>query len=429
MRLPLDELRQLPTLPLRLPRPTHPRLQAVCDAIVAAPDDKTTAQGWADRLGVDVKTLHRLFLRETGMTFGQWRQQARLMEALERLATGAKVLDVALELGYASPSAFSTMFKRQFGIPPAHSSTRPDRLISTPRKPSFSSLRLIALRLRPYSACRNEEFPMPSAPGANRLPTFFIPHGGGPCFFMEWPGNPHMWDRMAAFLKGLAASIPTRPKAVLVVSGHWEEPVFTVNAGPHPPLLFDYYGFPEHTYRLEYPAPGSPELAARVQALLGAAGIESAADTLRGLDHGVFVPFKLIFPAADVPVVQLSMKTGLDPREHLAAGRALSPLREEGVLIVGSGMSFHNMRGFSPAFRPASERFDDWLADAVALPRAERERALESWDRAPDARLAQPRPDHLLPLMVAAGAAGDDPGRRIFRDEVMNVVVSASRFG
>lgn len=119
MRLLLDELRQLPTLPLRLPRPAHPRLQAVCDAIVAAPDDKTTAQGWADRLGVDVKTLHRLFLRETGMTFGQWRQQARLMEALERLATGAKVLDVALELGYASPSAFSTMFKRQFGVPPS----------------------------------------------------------------------------------------------------------------------------------------------------------------------------------------------------------------------------------------------------------------------------------------------------------------------
>jgi AraC-like DNA-binding protein len=119
MRLLLDELRQLPTLPLRLPRPADPRLQAVCEAIVAAPDDKTTAQGWAARLGVDAKTVHRLFVRETGMTFGQWRQQARLLEALERLAEGAKILDVSLELGYASPSAFSTMFKRQFGVAPS----------------------------------------------------------------------------------------------------------------------------------------------------------------------------------------------------------------------------------------------------------------------------------------------------------------------
>lgn len=268
---------------------------------------------------------------------------------------------------------------------------------------------------------------MPSS--TDRLPTYFIPHGGGPCFFMDWPGDPHMWDRMAAFLKGLAASVGTRPKAVLVVSGHWEEPVFTVNAGAHPPLLFDYYGFPPHTYELKYPAPGSPALAARIQALLGQAGITSGADATRGLDHGVFVPFKLIFPDADVPIVQLSMKTGLDPREHLAAGQALAPLRDEGVLIVGSGMSFHNMRGFSPDFRPASERFDEWLAHTVALPRAAREQALENWQEAPDARLVQPRPDHLLPLMVAAGAAGDDAGRRVFQDAVMNVVVSASRFG
>ncbi|MDX3906100.1 MAG: class III extradiol ring-cleavage dioxygenase [Pigmentiphaga sp.] len=262
-----------------------------------------------------------------------------------------------------------------------------------------------------------------------RLPTFFIPHGGGPCFFMDWPGNPHMWDRMAGFLKGLSASLETRPQAVLVISGHWEEEVFTVNASPRPPLLFDYYGFPEHTYRLQYPAPGSPALAARVQALLGEAGIASGSDPSRGLDHGVFVPFKLIYPDADVPIVQLSMKTGLDPREHLAAGQALSRLRDEGVLVVGSGMSFHNMRGFTPAFRAASLRFDEWLAHAVALPPADRDRALENWQDAPDARLVQPRPDHLLPLMVAAGAAGNDAGRRIFQDEVMNVVVSASRFG
>lgn len=268
-----------------------------------------------------------------------------------------------------------------------------------------------------------------SAQSTNRLPTFFIPHGGGPCFFMEWPGDPHMWDHMAGFLKGLAASAGSRPEAVLVISGHWEEDDFTVNASPNPPLLFDYYGFPEHTYRLQYPAPGSPALAGRVRSLLGEAGIASGSNAERGLDHGVFVPFKLILPDADIPVVQLSMKTGLDPEEHLAAGRALAPLRDEGVLIIGSGMSFHNMRGFAPAFQPASRRFDDWLAETVALPREAREHALANWTAAPDARVAQPRPDHLLPLMVAAGAAGDDPGRRIFQDEVMNVIVSASRFG
>jgi len=246
---------------------------------------------------------------------------------------------------------------------------------------------------------------------------------------MDWPGNPHMWDDMAAFLKGLAATAGGKPKAVLVISGHWAEPVFTVNAGAHPPLLYDYYGFPESTYRLQYPAPGAPELAARVQDLLKQAGIASAQDTTRGYDHGVFIPFKLIFPEADVPILQLSMKTGLDPREHLAAGHALAALREEGVLIVGSGMSFHNMRGFAPAFKDASLRFDDWLAQAVALPPAEREAALADWEHAPDARVSQPHPDHLLPLMVAAGAGADDAGRRIYQDEVMNVIVSASRFG
>ena len=264
---------------------------------------------------------------------------------------------------------------------------------------------------------------------STRLPTFFIPHGGGPCFFMDWPGNPHMWDRMADFLKGLADSVGTRPKAVLVISGHWQEDAFTVNAGEAPPLLFDYYGFPEHTYRLTYPAPGSPAVAQRVQELLSAAGLPTAADTQRGFDHGVFVPFKLIYPDADIPVVQLSMKNGLDPDDHLRAGEALQALRDEGVLIIGSGMSFHNMRGYTPAFHAASRRFDDWLATAVALPPAQRRDALVHWEAAPDARATQPHPDHLLPLMVAAGAAGNDPGQKVFEDEVMNVVVSASRFG
>lgn len=262
-----------------------------------------------------------------------------------------------------------------------------------------------------------------------RIPTLFIPHGGGPCFFMEWPGQPHMWDRMAAFLRDLRKFVGEIPKAIVVISGHWTEEQFTVTAGAHPPLIYDYYGFPPHTYELSYPAPGAPVLAQHVVSLLTAAGIAAQTDAHRGFDHGVFIPFKLIYPDADIPIVQLSMKAGLDPAEHLRAGAALQQLRDEGVLIVGSGMSFHNMRGFSPAFTEASRRFDNWLSDSIAAPEADRRNALlTQWENAPDARLAQPHPDHLLPLMVAAGAAGDNVGRKICEDKVMDVFVSAYVF-
>jgi aromatic ring-opening dioxygenase catalytic subunit (LigB family) len=247
---------------------------------------------------------------------------------------------------------------------------------------------------------------------------------------MDWPQQPHMWDRMADFLRHLNDFAGQRPKAVLVISGHWIEDEFSVTTNPAPPLIYDYYGFPSHTYELKYPAPGDPALAQRVRDLLGEAGMATRADAQRGFDHGVFIPFKLIYPDADIPVVQLSLKTGLDPAEHLRAGKALQVLREEGVLIVGSGMSFHNMRGFTPAFTEASKRFDDWLAETVAAPDPKvREQLLVEWDKAPDARQSQPHPDHLLPLMVAAGAGGEDHGRKIYEDQVMNVVVSAHAFG
>lgn len=261
------------------------------------------------------------------------------------------------------------------------------------------------------------------------LPTLFIPHGGGPCFFMDWPGDPHMWDRMADFLRELHTSIGTRPKAILIVSGHWEEEAFTVGTAAHPELIYDYYGFPAHTYQLDYAAPGAPELALRVQALLDEAGLPTRTDAQRGWDHGVFIPLKIMFPQADIPVLQLSMKKGLDPEEHLRAGAALQTLRDEGVLIIGSGMSFHNMRGFSPAFHEASAEFDDWLATMATQPQESRSAMLQDWQNAPHARQVQPHPDHLLPLMVAAGAAGADAGARVFQDTVMNVVVSALAFG
>ncbi len=261
------------------------------------------------------------------------------------------------------------------------------------------------------------------------LPTLFIPHGAGPCFFMDWTRGPaDTWDATAAWLKGVVADLPERPKAILVVSGHWEEAQFTVGSAPRPPMLFDYYGFPEETYRLRFDAPGSPALAARVRELLGAAGFPTAEDAERGYDHGVFVPLLLATPQADIPVVQLSLRGDLDPEAHLAAGRALAPLRDEGVLIVGSGMSWHNMRGFSPAFTGKSQAFDAWLTEAMVDP-AKRDAAIRHWDQGPYAREAHPREEHLAPLFVAAGAAQGEPGRQAFRDVAMDVALSAYAFG
>ncbi|HTK34496.1 MAG TPA: class III extradiol ring-cleavage dioxygenase [Caulobacteraceae bacterium] len=265
---------------------------------------------------------------------------------------------------------------------------------------------------------------------AERLPTLFIPHGGGLCFFMNPPPQfPHLWDGLAAHLRGIDASLGVRPKAVVVISGHWEAERPTVNVGERPPLLFDYYNFPEHTYRLTYPAPGAPELGARVRELLCGAGFETDADAERGFDHGVFVPFKLIYPDADVPVLQLSLREGLDPAEHLAMGRALAPLRDEGVLIVGSGMSYHNLRQmFSGQGNEAANAFDDWLGETVA-DAARRDAGLVRWREAPGGRESHPREEHLLPLMVAAGAAAGEPAVRDFNERLRGKGLSGFRFG
>ncbi len=271
----------------------------------------------------------------------------------------------------------------------------------------------------------------PSARQRTRMPTVFLPHGGGPCFFMDWTMGPRdTWKPLAAWLRALPASLPAKPKALLVVSAHWETATPTVLTSARPPLLFDYYGFPKHTYALTWPAPGAPRLAARVGQLLKAAGLQHAEDGARGFDHGVFVPLKVAWPKAEIPTVQLSLQRGLDPTAHLALGRALAPLRDEGVLIVGSGMSYHNMRGFmQPTSRAASARFDRWLAETCAAPAAHRDVRLAAWAKAPEARACHPREEHLLPLMVVAGAAGSDVGRVAFRGEAMGVQLSAHRFG
>lgn len=266
---------------------------------------------------------------------------------------------------------------------------------------------------------------------ATRMPTLYLPHGGGPCFFMDWTMGPaDTWQRMGQYLSGLGRGLGAVPQALLVISAHWEEAVPTVIDSERPPLLYDYYGFPAHTYELTWPAPGSPELAARVRELLGAAGLASARTAERGIDHGVFIPLKLAFPEAQLPTVQLSLVRGLDPETHLTIGRALSPLRDEGVFVVGSGMSFHNMGALMGRVRGIDgEAFDRFLVEAAAAPAPERALRLRGWERAQGARQSHPREEHLLPLMVVAGAAEDDRGAQVYSDRVMGAAISAFQFG
>jgi aromatic ring-opening dioxygenase catalytic subunit (LigB family) len=263
-----------------------------------------------------------------------------------------------------------------------------------------------------------------------RQPSIFLPHGGGPCFFMDWTWGPvDTWKATQRFLEGLAATLPAAPKALVVISGHWEEAAFTASAAAQPALIFDYSGFPEDTYKLTWPAPGDPVLAERVAGLLDKAGLPTGLSASRGFDHGVFVPLKVAFPDARIPVVSLSLAASLDPALHLAAGRALAPLREEGVLIVGSGMSFHNLRAYlRPETVERARAFDAWLTHAVESSAAERDALLTDWRKAPFAAYAHPREEHLIPLMVAAGAGGGAPGKRIFNDEPMGAAISAYRF-
>jgi len=263
-----------------------------------------------------------------------------------------------------------------------------------------------------------------------RMPALFVSHGGGP-----WPFIDEMraeFARTEAWLRALPGTLPRTPKAIVSISGHWEAERFTVSSAARPPMIYDYYGFPPHTYRIQYPAPGSPEVAGRVRELLTAAGIECHDDPERGFDHGTFVPLALVYPDADVSVVSLSLRTNLDASEHLRMGEALVPLRDEDVLIMGSGLSYHNLRAMrsTPSAGPVSERFEEWLTQAVQEPDAEaRARQLAQWQLAPGARLAHPREDHLIPLLAAAGAAGGEAGRRIFLDRVWGIAMSSYQFG
>lgn len=265
---------------------------------------------------------------------------------------------------------------------------------------------------------------------SHRLPTYFISHGGGP-----WPYIPDMRRMMApleASLHAITQELGGLPKAVLSVSGHWEAPQFLVTSHPEPPMVYDYYGFPEHTYRIRYAAPGAPALAARVRDLLAGAGLATGLDAQQGFDHGTFAPLAVMYPQAQVPVLQVALKKELDPAEHLAAGRALAPLRDEGVLILGSGLSFHNLRLRGPQAHEPSRTFDAWLHQTLEqVDPAERSARLQHWTQAPAARIAHPHEDHLLPLMVALGAAEAEAATTVYHEDpsFTGWTVSSWRFG
>ncbi|MCR6652710.1 MAG: dioxygenase [Cellvibrionaceae bacterium] len=248
----------------------------------------------------------------------------------------------------------------------------------------------------------------------------FLSHGGGP---MPLLGD-ESHQEMIACLQQIATLLP-KPDAMVIVSAHWEATVPTITAGANPPLIYDYYGFPPESYEIRYPCAGNPPLAQKIHQLLGAAGIDSVLDEERGFDHGVFVPMTILYPAADIPCVQLSLVKTLDPAQHIKIGRALQSLADENILLIGSGFSFHNMRAFfapeTAGTRALNHSFDEWLRTTCGAAGSEdaREQALIRWADAPGARFCHPREEHLVPLHVCYGFA-QAPSSRQFELQILN---------
>jgi len=254
----------------------------------------------------------------------------------------------------------------------------------------------------------------------------FIPHGGGPLPLLNEPGH----AAMNRFLRELPTTI-AKPEAIIVISAHWEEPVITITAATSPPLLFDYYGFPAETYQYQYPAPGNPELAEHFQGMLQQAGIGANLDLVRGFDHGMFVPLIMMYPEADIPCIQISLAVSLDAAEHIRIGQALGKLKNENLLILGSGFSFHNMQVMvskkDDSTDHGNQEFETWLAQTCSnqnLSEKERETRLVDWELAPHARYCHPREEHLLPLQVCYGIAGS-AATTVFQNKVAGFISSA----
>lgn len=261
------------------------------------------------------------------------------------------------------------------------------------------------------------------------FPTAYINHGGGPLPLL---GKQPL---VVEALQSIAKAIPV-PDAIVIISGHFEAPVTTLLTNPSPPLLYDYYGFPAKSYQLKYPAPSALSLLPQVRRLLSDAGIPFVEDTKRGYDHGVFVPLSIMYPDANIPVLAISQPASMSPADCIRLGKALKPLRSQRVLVLGSGASFHNFDAF---FRVSedegredvekSEAWDNWLKETVCeFQGSKRNSRLEDWETAPFGRFAHPREEHLMPLFVAAGAAGDDRGICFERDTFRMFTLKVSQF-
>lgn len=239
------------------------------------------------------------------------------------------------------------------------------------------------------------------------LKALFISHGGGPMPLLGDPG--HL--EMVTCLQTIASNIPT-PDAIVVVSAHWEEKTPSITSGKTPELIYDYYGFPEESYQIQYPCNGEPGLANELHDLLNAANFDATLDERRGFDHGLFVPLKIMYPDAQIPCVQLSLVANLDPASHIQMGQTLSHLSDRNILVIGSGFSFHNLRAFfaasSSETQQANHEFEAWLqhsCSSLELSEHERTQRLIHWADAPGARYCHPREEHLLPLHVCYGVA------------------------
>ena len=229
-----------------------------------------------------------------------------------------------------------------------------------------------------------------------KMPVLFQAHGAPPLLDDgEWVRELADW----------AGALP-RPKAIVVVSAHWENRPLSIGATRPVPLIYDFYGFPERFYQLKYPSPGAPEVAERIRGLMRAAGIATIDEPERGLDHGAYVPLMCMYPDASVPVLQISLPS-MDPKELFAMGRALAPLRDEGVLVIGSGFITHNLRALSLRETPAwASEFDAWTADVIA--RRDHDALLDYRAKAPGVRESLPTHEHFVPLIVAAGAGPEE---------------------
>ena len=230
------------------------------------------------------------------------------------------------------------------------------------------------------------------------FPSLFVSHGAPTMVLTDPPAR--------TFMQELGASLP-RPKAILCVSAHWETDIPTLSGTPSPKTIHDFYGFPDALYQIRYEPPGSPALAERAAPLLRDSGLEAAIDPDRGLDHGAWTPLLLMYPKADIPTIQCSLQFQRGGAGAIELGRALAPLRDEGVLILGSGGAVHNLRQIRPAGAETPDwaaRFDDWLADIAATGDAERLRTYRETNS--DGTAAHARDEHLLPFAVALGAGG-----------------------